>query len=127
MILTSETFPNTTQVQRTKSRRAYQDNYSLDYPKFLNLKNWWLTRRAKFPTLLLGLGFLGFCGMLLTRYQPSEVQNWFWPGSYLVFLIAIFLTQVYLFSFLTLNQKLAIGLSLITTGIIWLKLHRFEW
>jgi hypothetical protein len=89
------------------------------------LTTWWRNRQSKVLTLCIGLAAYSYLGYVFSHVQPSALENWLLPNSYLPVLMAAFLGHWYVLSFLFLHPRRAAWISLALSWWLWLKLHAF--
>lgn len=86
---------------------------------------WWVKRQSKLPILIIGLALYGYLYYILTHFFPVQVQDWLIPGSFLPVLGLAALGHIYVGSFITLNTRRAVLISVGLSWLLWLQLHQF--
>lgn len=75
------------------------------------------------PTLFLSLFFGTLTFYFLKNISPESVRHFIIPNTYLPFLLLIFLTTLFLFSFVFLNTKIGLLLSAMLTTFLFMRVQ----
>jgi hypothetical protein len=75
------------------------------------------------PTLLLSVIFYGITFAVLNKISPSSTKNLLFPNSYLLFQLPFLLGNFFLFSFLFLNAKRGVFISMLIFVFLFLKMQ----
>jgi hypothetical protein len=86
---------------------------------------WWVQRQPKLISLIIGLVLYGYLSYILTHIFPSELRDWLIPGGFLPVLGLAALAHVYVGSFVMLNSRRAVLISVGLSWVLWLQLHEF--
>lgn len=78
------------------------------------------------PTLLLALTFTAATYLILTRVSPASIRHVLLPNTYLPLLVTAFLAFWFGFSFILLNSRRGLFLSLALTTFLFLRLQQVE-
>lgn len=81
------------------------------------------------PLLVLSLILYAIIIWLMKSAPPSEIANILLPNFYLPFMVPLFFANLFFFSFLFLNTRRGLLLSLVIQIIVFLRLQQviFEW
>lgn len=112
-------------MEKAKSRLSSHQEHKLKLhlPKgFDPLMKYW----HHLPTLIIGLVFLLPLLGIINWIQPSTVQNWLFPNSYLPFTVLFFLSSFFLSSFVLLHTRRGFFIALVTSALLLLKLQNFQ-
>lgn len=75
------------------------------------------------PLLIISLPFYGLVYYLLTRVHPDKIRHFLIPNTYLPFQLPLFMANFFLFSYLLLNTRRGLELSLLIMLTLFLKLE----
>jgi hypothetical protein len=90
------------------------------------LKKWLLPFIPFLPYLTLAGLAAATTGYILTTYQPSQLQNWLFPNSYLPLQMAVFLTGWGAATFLLRQPRRGLLVAGAITTLLFFKLQLFE-
>ncbi len=81
------------------------------------------------PLLLVSMLLYSSIFWLVANIYPHEISNILFPNSYLPFTLLLFFANLLFFSYLMLNTRRGLILSLVIAILVFLKLQRviFEW
>lgn len=82
--------------------------------------------KSKISTLLIGIFFLFLLVVFLNTVQPNQVQNFLFQNSFLPFLLLIGISLFFITSFLLLNSRRGLFISVGVTLGLWVKLTNPE-
>jgi hypothetical protein len=80
--------------------------------------------RQHLALLFLSLPFYLIVGTILTRVQPESIAHLFIPSAYLPLQLPLFLANFFLFSFIFLNSRRGLLISLLVSTLLFLKLQQ---
>lgn len=77
-------------------------------------------------SICLFIALFGYYGtyQLMQRVYPSQMQHILWTNSYLPFTTLIFLSNFFLFTFLSLSKRWGLWLSLVINCILYWRLNQ---
>ncbi|NCN45498.1 MAG: hypothetical protein COU63_02765 [Candidatus Pacebacteria bacterium CG10_big_fil_rev_8_21_14_0_10_36_11] len=116
------------QLARSRlNRQPVQQNHIVK-PK-LNLS--WLEKWLKesfnlIPTLFIAIGFYLGLWFLMQNVQPTLIQNWIFPNSYLPFHLILGIGNFFFFSFLTHRKFWGFFWSVLIGWLIFIKLQQIN-
>ncbi|MEA2056148.1 MAG: hypothetical protein U9O78_00305 [Patescibacteria group bacterium] len=76
------------------------------------------------PCLFLAIVFNGLLYYLVTHVNPSQIKNFLLPNTYLPFLLILFFASWFSISFLMLNSRRGLVITLLLVWIVFLKLQK---
>lgn len=76
------------------------------------------------PTLVLSIPFLLVSYYILTKIPPNQIKDSILPNTYLPLLVAIFLSNLFVWSFILLKTFRGLVISTIITIFLFLKLQQ---
>ncbi len=77
-----------------------------------------------FPLLVFSLPGYGICYWILNSVYPEDIAHWLIPNSYLAIQAPFFLSNVFLWSYVFLNTRQGIVMSVLSSLLLFLRLQQ---
>ena len=112
---------------KARSRLVHQRSPLSSRPRFNELKlssNLFSYHRQDLVLLLLSVPFFGAVFLITTRFYPSQIEDFLISNTFLPLQIPLFIANSLLFSFLFLNTRRGILISIIISSLLFLRLQQ---